>query len=196
MNKSEFFKLFYNPFERIAGAKALLAGIGFCAVIGLVGALSGAYFDGAIDCHLGAKGDFVRSFAFLAIDWASLAAVFGAAALIFAKNARLIDICGTMALAQAPRLFDALSAFFAPNLAVDETLPLNELAGELLQQIAQPAFIVFIIVSIVATACHIALIYNAFRISTNLKVPKIIVIFIAGILLAEVLSKVLIGVIF
>jgi hypothetical protein len=189
MNKNSIFCFLINPFERIAGVKALVIGIVFCVLIGLLGCFSGAYFDGVLDCHLSERGNLLQSAVFLCIDWASLVIVFGILAVIFAKNVRFIDIMGTFALSQAPRLFEALSAFFVPSAFLNkiETLqnPL-ELLDELLRQ---PAFIIFSIISIVATIWYITLIYNAFRISTNIKTPKIIFIFIAGILLAEVLSK-------
>ncbi|MDR0812020.1 MAG: hypothetical protein LBN23_07110 [Paludibacter sp.] len=198
------FKFSVNPFEWIAGGKSLIIGLLAMAVIGTVGALSATYFDGVLDAHVGAKTNWLNSFVCLAVDWAALVAVFGIAAMIFAKSFRFIDILGTFALAQTPRLFMALGGFLAPKSlaeidAMAQTETLESVVESTMALLSQPSVIVACIVlgilSVVLIVWLVTLYYNAFRISANLKSPKVIYIFIAGIILAEILSKIALGII-
>ncbi|MDR1763392.1 MAG: hypothetical protein LBR64_05510 [Dysgonamonadaceae bacterium] len=196
------FSLVVNPFERVAGAKSLIIGLAVMVAAGFVGTFSATYFDGVLDAHVGASSNFLHSFVCLAIDWAALAVVFGISAVIFARNSRLIDLFGTFALAQTPRLLMAFCGFLLPQSIVElnkaaETEPLESVIASAQTIMSQPgvlaALTLFAALSIVLIAWLVALYYNAFRISTNLKQPKIVIIFILGLLVAEVVSNIAIG---
>jgi hypothetical protein len=166
----------FNPYTHIAGTKALLIGFGFIlATIG-AGYLSNTHFDGALDVHSGKPSSISIHAIQHLIAWGSVVIVFAFAGLILSKSKfRFIDIAGTIALARAPMLLAALLGF-APALQ-------NAKPGEIT---TAQMFLSFIM--IIPIIWMIALMYNAFTTSLNLKGTKAIIGFIGGLILAEVLS--------
>lgn len=186
MKKNNLFSFLINPFEKIAGGKALVIGLLFYVLIGFTGALSGVYFDGVFDAHISTSGDFRVQFLCLGLSLLSIVLVFLLAGIIFSKNFRFIDILGTLTLSKAPMLILALAAFIisSDTIAESQTNPFIVLTN--------PSTLVFLIISLPVMIWNIVLMYNAFKISCNIKNPDNIIIFIVGIILAEALSKILI----
>ena len=180
------FKNLINPFTYIAGWQAFGIGIVFVALMGVVGSLSGVYFDGALDAHLSGRGNFYHSFLFLSIDIVCVTLFMWIAALLFSKNVRLIDMLGTMTLSKAPMLIVACMGFLVSEKVVF-SLSENPLAV-----LTMPSFLIFIMLFIPFIAWNIALMYNAFKVSSGIKGNRIIAIFIVALLLAEIVSKIII----
>ena len=88
--------LLFNPFVYIAGAKALLLGLGAIVVAGLIGAVGHTHFDGVLDVHSGASAPLWFFLAEGIIDWLCLALVLLAIGKIASRTAfRTLDVLGT-----------------------------------------------------------------------------------------------------
>jgi len=166
----------YNPFERIAGWQALIIGIVAMALTAVIGKINHLAFDGALDVHTGASFGFSAAFAMQAVDFLSLFLTMWIAGVCFSKSKlRVIDIAGTMALARAPMLLFAVICFLpvAPAGLFDDI----------------PRLVIFGLISILFAIWMIALMYNAYSVSCNLKGSKAVLSFIGALLVAEILSK-------
>ncbi len=186
--------LLFNPFVYVAGAKALLLGLGAILAAGLIGAASNTHYDGVLDVHSGAQRQLWVFLAEGVSDWLCLALVLLVLGRIASGTAfRTIDVLGTQALARWPTLFVSLI-----------TLPsgFQRFGNYLVEQFLKPGgkaefnvadatvFCVAILAIIVITCWLVALMYKAYSVSCNLKGGKAIGTFIGGLILAEVLSKV------
>ena len=171
------YKWLFNPFLYIAGAKALLIGWIAMLLASVVAYFSKTHFDGAIDIHFGAGGNYSFFLAEQFIAWISLSMLFYPIGLIFSKSKiRLIDVAGTMAMARVitlPVSFMGFLPIYPVNLD-DPTI-----------------LILSIIVTLVPAIWMIALMFNAFVVSTNIRGAKATACFTTGLISAEILSKVL-----
>ena len=185
--------LLFNPFYYVAGGKAL--GIGLAAILlaGLIGALGNTHFDGVLDTH---KGAHVPLWTFLVegiIDWLCLAAVLLALGKAISKTPfRALDVLGTQALARWPTVFvgllmlpDAIRRFGAQVL----NLLANPGAKPAINVADAVVCCLVVLASIPFFCWTIYLMYKSFSVSCNVKGGKAIGTFIAGLIVAEVLSK-------
>ena len=165
----------FNPFTYVAGLKSLLIGWALMLLTAFIAHYSGAHFDGAIDVH-GSSKVFPAWCFFMEqlIAWGSLVITIFLAGLFFSTSSvRFIDVAGTVALARGPLLIIAILHF----------------------AISQPEMdlvdIVIILIEVVFIIWMIALLYNAFKVSCNMKGNKAAGLFIVSLVVAEVISKVI-----
>ena len=167
-------KWVYNPFERIAGWQALVIGVVIMALTAVAGKFSHLAFDGVLDAHP-ATFDLSASFAMQTVNFLVSFLSMWLAGVIFSKTKlRAIDVAGTMALARTPMLPVALLSF----LPVVPASPYD---------IAH--VFVFFLISIPFIIWMIALMYNAYSVSCNLKGTRAILSFIGALVVAEIVSK-------
>ena len=183
--------LFFNPFFYVAGVQAL--GLGLAAIIlaGLIGSRGHTHFDGVLDTHVGGPAPLWFFLAEGIIDWLCLSAVLWVGGKIISQSAfRAVDLLGTQALARWPTLFISLitlpPAFQRFGRELVEQFKLGKF------QLDTPDAIIFfgITIAMIPFFCWVvALMYKSFGVSCNVKGGKAIGTFIAGLLVAEVLSK-------
>jgi len=186
--------LLFNPFVYIAGAQALGLGLAAILLAGLLGFLGRTHFDGVLDTHMGAPAPLAVFLAEGLVDWLCLSLVLLVLGKIISKTAfRVIDLVGTQALARWPTLFTSLI-----------TLPggVQRFARELTKLVTNPGakiefrtsdalFFFAAVVAMLPLLCWmVALMYNSYRVSCNVKGAKAVGTFILGLLLAEILSKI------
>jgi len=172
-------QLLFNPFIRIAGARSLLLGWLLMLLTAVIAYFSYCHFDGVIDAHDGCAAPFWIFLAEPLLAWGVAVLVFYLAGIIVARSGvRLIDIAGTLALARWPMLVVAIACF------IPVTAPRN------LYDI-QPSVIMLGIVMLPFIIWMIALLYNAYSISTGVRGGKRIWSFIIALVIAEALSKAL-----
>jgi hypothetical protein len=184
----------FNPFVYIAGAEAL--GLGLVAILlaGLIGSLSHTHFDGVLDTHTGMH---VPLWVFLAeglVDWMCLGVVLLIFGKIISNTAfRTIDLLGTQALARWPTIFISLATLpkaferFSHHMLEELTKPGGTIAFNTPDAIV---FFAAISAMLLFLCWMIALMYKSYSVSCNVKGGKAIGTFIAGLLLAEILSKI------
>lgn len=185
MKKSTVLELLINPFKRIAGLQAFGLGLVFVALMGFLGAYSDIAFDGVIDMHM-IEISLFQSFMYIAIDLICLIVVMWITGLIVSNNFRFIDILGTMTLAKAPFIIMAVVGFFTT------TPDMTDIYKDPYVLFKSASFIIFMVLTIPVMVWNITLMYNAFKISCDLKGSKLTSSFIIALLISEILSKVLI----
>jgi hypothetical protein len=194
--------LLFNPFVYVAGGQALELGLVAILLAGLIGYAAHTHFDGVLDTHTGAGGPVWLFLAEGLVNWLCLSAMLWFSGKLVSKTAfRTIDVFGTQALARWPTVFIALLTL-APGYQrfIRELVPI-------IPQLDSPGGVVkldkfvgfdFAVFSIVAlrmlplVVWMVALMYNAYSLSCNVRGGKAIGAFIAGLLLAEILSKIVI----
>jgi hypothetical protein len=166
----------FNPFVYIAGWKSLYTGLSFMVLTLIVAFYSGTHFNGALDVHVGwHTAASVYIFEQL-IAWGSTVILFFLAAVFLSRSRfRFIDIAGTIALARAPMLLAAIMGFIP---VLHSTKPEN----------VSGAVLAFAFLMLIPVIWMIALMFNAFTISSNLKGARGIIGFSIALILAEVSS--------
>jgi hypothetical protein len=181
-------KWLFNPFVYIAGTHALVIGWGIMIISAFIAFYTGNHFDGALDVHSnGHPVHLPQTFFELFIDWSILVLTFYILGRIVSDTSfRFIDIAGTIALARWPMIFVVLVSFLpVPGLHSEKPS-----IDEMMKMISNPYFIIMTILILPLIVWVFALNYNAFSVSTNLKKGKAVITFIAGIIIAEVISKI------
>ncbi len=196
---NKFTSLLVNPTVYLAGAPALCIGLAAILLAGLIGSLGNIHFDGVLDTHVGAHVPlWVFSLEGI-LDWLSLSLVLLVFGRIISRTAfRTVDVLGTQALARWPTLL--LSVLLLPksfqrffNHWVQQLH-----AGGIPKINPADAFIFFIVmVASAALVCWmLGLMYRAFSVSCNVKGAKAVGTFAVGILLAEIISKLCLNLLF
>ena len=197
-------QILFHPFLRIAGATSLALGLAAIVLTALIGAGQGLHFDGVLDTHVGKSGPWWLFLTEGLIDWLSLAVLMLFAGRIISKTAfRGIDLLGTQALARWPTVLTAL-ACLAPGFHRFSDVLTKSIIGLKPGQVPQlphagPDAVVFGLVTLFMLACTVwmvALMWRSFSHCCNLRGGKAVGIFVITLLLAELLSKVLIGQLF
>ncbi|MFC1736221.1 hypothetical protein ACFL1X_08890 [Candidatus Hydrogenedentota bacterium] len=183
----------FNPFHYIAGGKALVIGLVVILLTGLIGSFSNTHFDGVLDIHTGLPAP---TWVFLMeglVDWLSLGIPLCVVALIFTKSkVRLLDVFGTQALARFPMIVNALLSLLpgfqrqiaqlprmGPQFSPSDIVPMD-----------MAVFAFVLLCSLTMLVWMVALMYRAYAVSCNIRGGKRVVLFIAALLVGEVISKV------
>jgi hypothetical protein len=186
MKNKDIFSFMFNPFTRIAGWQAFGLGLVFVISMGVIGTYSNVSFNGALDAHFVQHMTFISSLSLLAIDLISLILIMWITGLIISKGFRFIDILGTMTLAKAPLIIIAFAGYFNTTI-FQNTIPKNPV--EMFQSIS---FIMIMIVSLFSIIWNITLLYNALRISCDVKGTKLTIAFIIALVVSEAVSQIVI----
>ena len=167
-------KFLLNPFERIAGWKALAIGLCFISLTAILGHMNHLLFDRitfvTVSVHTLGMAFYAQ-----AINLVIVSLVMWIAGKIFSKSKiRIIDLFGTMALSRAPLLLIVLAAF----------LPFfSNIISDLYRMIFFA--ILFILPPVIWT---VAWMYKAYSVSCNLNATRGILSFVGALITAETLS--------
>jgi len=169
-------KWLINPFERIAGWQALFIGVVAMALTAVVGKINNVAFAGPLYVYAGgATLSFLVAFAIQAVNYIVLFLAMWLAGICFSKTKpRTVDIAGTMALALAPMLLFTILCF----LPITPASPFDV-----------PRLIVLVIVFVPFLIWIVALMYNAYSVSCNLKGSKAIVSFVGALAVTQIASQ-------
>jgi hypothetical protein len=186
--------LLFNPFVYIAGGKALGLGLPAILLAGLIGSFSRTHFDGVLDTHTGFHSPMWTFVAEGLIDWLCLALVLLIFGKIYSTTAfRTIDLVGTQALARWPTFFISLVTLppAIQRFSRDLVQLLTEPGAKLDFNPADAAIFFAAVAAMLALLCWmVALMYKSYSLSCNLKGGKAVGTFIAGLIVAELLSKI------
>ena len=190
----------YNPFTQLAGWKAFGIGFIILCLATFVGYLGNTVFYG-ISIKTVQSVTLGNAFFLQFMGLAVTVLIMWATALVFAKHVRFQDILGTITFAKYPLtpitfviwLFNKpIENFTNKMLSIDLT-NYNEIAN-LFTVFDYLLILLITIVIIPMFVWTIALLFNAFRVSTNLKGGKCILLFIAALLISEILIMVILSV--
>ncbi len=189
------FSKLLNPFEYIAGIKSLVVGLLIIVSTSIAGYFSNTHFPDVIsvkiDCSFPLWYLLVQGF----LNWLLISTIFYIAALIFSRSAiRFIDVFGTQALARFPYFFaaftgfsDTLNAFgrYILYTFLQQGEPINLSAFQI------ASAIVLLVITILLTIWMVALMFQALKVSANLKGKKLTLIFIAGLIISIVAGNII-----
>ena len=186
MKTNELGSLIFNPFKRIAGWDAFGVGLVIVVLTTFTSNFAGIYFDGVIDMHFAENFDNLKSWLMIPVNIISVSVIMWLAGITVSKNFRFIDILGTMTLSRAPFLLIALASFF---------VKVPDLSG-----IMQDPFVIFDSISFIIILIFtfpiiiwsVTLLYNAYKISTGASGQKLSISFLFGLIIAEIISKIII----
>jgi hypothetical protein len=184
----------FNPFIYIAGWQSLMLGIAAILAAAYIGSLSHAHFDGVLDMHQGNPAPLWFFISEGLMDWLAL----GIILLVFGKfisrtKFRTLDLLGTQAMARWPMIITSLIvypiAFRNASSRIVESLR-NPSATISFADEEMILFFISSFVILLIVCWFVVLAYRSFSVSCNVSGGKAIATFIAGILIAEIISKI------
>lgn len=184
-------KFLYNPFEKIAGWQAFAVGIVIVIISVLIACDSNQYFEGVFNIRLIQDANLQMAFIYQSVSLILMVLLFYCSGLIFSKGVRFQDVLGTVTLSRTPYI---IPAFFGYIFNYDEmqqftsSLFSNLLSNDFQNIMGNLSLLMLIaLVLILVLIWYVILLWNAFRVSTDIKGGKGVLIFIAVIILSEIL---------
>lgn len=177
-------KKLISPENYLSDKQGLILGLIVSLVLGGVGAASHIVLDGVLDLHQHSSLSLPLSMATQFINWFCLVLCLFVAAKLFQSKIRWIDLAGILGVIKVWYIFPMLYVLLFP-------FQINP--QEILQNKISPAVILFGLVSSVFFFIYIFYLFRAYRVNSNLSDGKLVLSFIAGLLTAEILSKLFIS---
>ena len=187
--------LLFKPIAKFQESTLLIFGILVAAISLFVAVQTGIRFDGAIDAHVGNDISIVTALKDLVIAIATMVLFLFIAAKIVNSKTRFIDILNTVLVARITILFLAMiSALpYLKNIGA-KILAAQGNSIEVTKIALNPIFLFLSLLLVVLLVWYIALLWNGFKISSNAKGGKSVVLFIIAIVSAEVTSKIILSI--
>ena len=188
-------KILFQPFENYSEKKLLLVGVLGTLLGSLIAYLLKARFDGVLDVHFVEKVKIYDPLLDNLINIASLTLVLWIAGKIVNSKTRLIDIVNASLIARLPYYIISLANINGYMAIVSKrVLNLANQHPEALQVngLDITAIIIFAFVSLLLLIYFLYLLYKGYQIATHAKGALPIGLFITGVILAEVVSKLII----
>jgi hypothetical protein len=173
-------KLWYNPYLTIAGLTAFLPGLSGLLLTSYLAYRTGTHFNGLANIDFAKDSDF-RVYLFENCShWIILSVLLFASGLLLSKSRiRAIDIAGTTLFSRIPLILTPLIR----TLTVFQSFVI---------QSAQMYFLIGVyLISMIWT---IVLLFNAYKVSCNLKNERLIISFAVVMIFSEILTKILLHV--
>ncbi len=167
-----------NPFTRIAGLKSLIAGLTGLLLVSWLSYQTGTHQNGLSNIDFAKDADFVFYLIEHLAGWISVSIFLFISGLILSKTKiRLLDVLGTSSFARIPLVI----------------VPLVRLIPSL-RSFVFLSWEMYLVSAIylLSAVWTIALLFNGFKISCNLKKERLIVSFIVSLILSEAATKLLI----
>jgi len=184
-------KQLYNPFELYSERQLLIFGLVLTLIGSFLGYLFNGRFDGIIDFHLLESVIFLEVVLDNFFNAVLLTMLLFINGKIINSKTRFVDVLNASLLARIP--FYILPFFNFNNVMYDVSNRTYDImvAGSF-NAISTPDIILLMLFSFVAICTLIwfsVLLWNGFKVATNAKGIKNIILFIFTILVAEVVSK-------
>lgn len=185
-------KILYNPFESHSEKQLLIFGLAITIIGSLLAIPFDTRFDGMFDSHFSKNVGYLPFLDNLIAISCSLIVLFFAGKIINPKT-RVIDIANTSIIARTPLY---LTSFFNVGGFLGEVT-------EKLMQSTTPADIDAIsgqdlllltavgLLGIILLIWHFLLLWNGFKVATNARGGKHILLFVVAILVGEAISKII-----
>jgi Yip1 domain len=183
-----------NPFEFISETKALIIGLFLLIIANILNSSTLTHFNGLIDYHTNSDTSYSVTYHFIesAISLIVFSTALYISALIISKSKiRYIDVISMQALAKAPYFISALiPLFYSIDMPISyfdakkNNLPLPNMSAP--DWIALIFYVLIIILLLIWT---VALMWNAYKMSCNVKGTKAIVSFIIAFVVADIIIK-------
>lgn len=190
-------KALFNPFEEYSENSLLAVGIITTVIASFLAYFLNIRFDGVFDMHYGNQGFWTQTLVDNAINIAVMSVCLYLAALVINKKTRLIDILAVAIIARTPIYL---------SLLINIGGKVEDLSQEVISAVSNQDFITISgnsiailllvgIVSITMLIWYVVLLFRGFKVASNAKGKLPVFLFVAAIVLAEIVSKLLIGMI-
>lgn len=184
-------KQLYNPFELYSERQLLIFGLVMTLIGSFLGYLFNGRFDGIVDFHLLESVTFLEVVLDNFFNAVLLTMLLFITGKLINSKTRFVDVLNASILARIP--FYILPFFNFNNVMYDVSNRTYDImvAGSF-NAISTPDIILLMLFSFVAICTLIwfsVLLWNGFKVATNAKGIKNIILFIFTILAAEVVSK-------
>jgi hypothetical protein len=190
-------KTLFNPFETNSAAKLLLLGLLFTAIGCALAAHFNARFDGVLDLH------FVETLWWKPVldnivNISSSVLVLFFAGFYFNKKTRLKDILAISVFCRYPLYLLPLFNIDSIMIKAGENLMSDFNVGTVPDFDVRTVIVllVFGIFAILMIVWFLINLYNGFQIATNAKGNRAVFVFVAAIILMEIISKIGIALLF
>jgi len=184
-------KQLYNPFELYSERQLLIFGLVLTLIGSFLGYLFNGRFDGIIDFHLLESVTFFEVVLDNFFNTVLLTTLLFITGKLINSKTRFVDVLNASLLARIP--FYILPFFNFNNVMYDvSNRTYSIIVAGSFNAISTPDMILLMLFSFVAICTLIwfsVLLWNGFKVATNAKGIKNIILFIFTILVAEVVSK-------
>jgi len=186
-------KIIINPFEKFTEVQLFALGIALTIGGSLLGFLFSARFDGVLDLHVAPGVTLAQPFIDNAINTVSLFLLLFIVGIIINKKTRFIDVFNTVLIARSPFYLLTLGNISGFMNGIENKINPNDPLDINFSPTDILVLGVFSMFAVGFLVWFVALLYNGFKTATNLKSTPHKIAFGFTIILAEVLSKALIG---
>ncbi len=168
-----------NPFIKIAGFRSLIYGLLGLLLIAVVAYLTGTHFYGFSDLGFAKDSEFWLYALEQLLSWVLISLCLYVSGLLFSNTKlRVVDVFGTNILARMPLLLVPLVRLIPPFQSfVFQSVEMYLLLG----------------IYVLSLAWTMVLMFNGFKISSNLKGIRLIASFIISIVVAEILIRLILN---
>ena len=179
--------LLVNPFQKIAGVKALIIGGAILLLMSFLGVMGNVYFNSALSIHIQTSSpDFFLLAYQNIVACLVLSICFALAAKLYRKKTRFIDFIGTVTFARYPYLFVTALMAIIQNINPG-FLAFNEQKNAPLE--TSLGITIFGISLLILAAWQVATYFYAFKESSGLIGKKLWSGFILSLIVAEVITQ-------
>lgn len=186
--------LLFNPFSKYPEKTLLSFGILATIIGSYLAFIFSGRFDGIIDLHFVPEVTLWQPFIDNGINICCLTILLLIAAKYINKRSRGIDILTTATIARIP--YYILPLFNSNGYILESTEKIISMATP--ENLPDLSFfqlgglLVFALFTILFLVWYMILLFNGFKVASNAKGPMPVVLFVMGVLIAEVISKFLI----
>ena len=183
-----------NPFEYISETKALIIGIAIITISNIINSSTFSHFDGLIDYHLYDDSKFPMIYHILESAISLLVfsiALYISGRLISKSKIRFIDVIGMQALARTPFLITACIPLFysiEPIISYFDAQKNNTTLPNI-PMLDWIFFTIYAITMLGLIVWLVALMWNAFKVSCNVKGKNAIIGFIIAFIISDIIIK-------
>lgn len=185
-------KLLINPFERIAGLKALYIGLAGIVLSTVAAVPIDFHYHGLL--HFGPASNHVF-WVYLVerlVVWLIPAILFYVGGLFMSNSKiRLIDVFGTVAFAQVP-LFLLTLFNYTPPMRLIHTLDYNRPIMEIAETPGLMGAALISMLGMIFLVFTLIWMFHALRVSCNLKAGRLWFVYLVGVIGGEILCRYLI----
>lgn len=185
-------KLLINPFRYIAGYKSLTIGLVIIICTSVVSAFSHKHFPDIISVKT--SQDYPIWFLLIenTFNWILFSTILYVLAISFSKSSvRFVDIFGTQALARLPYLLVSFVGFSGSLKVFNQHILWTVLKrGEPvdLSILDTTVAILLLVFTLSMTLWVVLLMYNAFKVSSNIKGGRLILLFVVSVLGSTIIN--------
>lgn len=181
-------RLLYNPFDRVAGWKAFFIGSIVVCVSVIIACYGNQYYQGSMNIRMVYQADLGYAFLSQAVSLLCLVLLFYIAGSVFSRGVRFQDVLGTATLARYPYIIPAFFGYYIDQDRLNEIIT-SLIPGNMVGNMSGITTIMIIaVIMLIVLVWYLALLWNAFRVSTDIKGPKGVVIFITALVMTDVFT--------